>query len=303
MTKDKKYILSFSGGKDSTVMLWLAIQNKIKLDEVICAVLDFEEKDMIQHLKNVDDYYFKNTGKRIIFLKNDKCIKPYMTERTKRGKHKGTIRGFPLKNAGFCWISRDWKIRLLEKWQKDYEKTNDCIVHKYLGFALDEKNNLRKRKIENYKNENYKFDYKEKRYDLSLESYPLVDFGYTEEMCRSKLKDIGLWCQTHFDYNRSGCWFCPKSSKESRLKAINSQERLNLIEEYNKISGREIYPDLTLKEILEKYFENKFDFDVFVGKDLSNYYIRQYLSKDNGIERIDYNISSNDYKVKRFINN
>jgi hypothetical protein len=25
--------------------------------------------------------------------------------------------------------------------------------------------------------------------------------------------------------------------------------------------------------------------------------------KDEGVERIDYNISSNDYKVKRFINN
>ena len=68
-------------------------------------------------------------------------------------------------------------------------------------------------------------------------------------MCRSKLKVIGLWRETHFNYNRSGCWCCPKQRKKARLKAINSKERFDLVEKWCKLSGREIYPDLTLEEI------------------------------------------------------
>ena len=43
------------------------------------------------------------------------------------------------------------------------------------------------------------------------------------------------------------------------------------------------------------------NFDVFVGKDLSNYYISQYLSKDEGIEIIENSHYHKDYKVKRFL--
>ena len=256
---ESKYLYFFSGGKDSTVGLHDAVKAGYKIDDVICAILPFEEPDMFDHINNVNKWYFKQTGKKIIFLENKDPIEPFMEARTKRGKHKGKIRGFPLKNAGFCWISRDWKIELLRKFEIEYKKINNCEIHKYLGFAIDEKNHLRKKKINNYKKGILKFSVKTinkktgeikiKNYDISNESYPLVDFDYTEEMCRSKLKEIGLWCQTHFDYNRSGCWCCPKQSKESRLKAINSLKRLHLVEKWCKLSNREIYPDLTLEEI------------------------------------------------------
>jgi hypothetical protein len=203
---------------------------------------------MYDHLKNVDNWYFKETGKRIIFVAHKNNIEEFMGEKTKRGKHKGTIRGFPLAYAGFCWISRDYKINLLTKWKNNYIKENRCEVVFYLGFALDEKSKVRQNKIKEYI-----LDKSNKS-----EQYPLVDFGYTEEMCRAKIKEIGLYCETHFDFNRSGCWFCPKQSKESRIKAIcKSQERINLIEKYCKLSDREIYPDLTLAEIKNNFQKNK----------------------------------------------
>ena len=77
-----------------------------------------------------------------------------------------------------------------------------------------------------------------------------MDFKYTEEMCRSKLKEVGLDSPVHYMSNRSGCWFCMKASPEARIKAINRfPERIEKIKQYIKLSGRELYPDLTLEQI------------------------------------------------------
>jgi len=242
-----KYILSLSGGKDSTIALYLILQKNYPLDEVFCALLPFEEPEMYEHLEKLDKWLFKRKGINITFIENKKPIEPFMAERTKRGVHKGTIRGFPLKGAGFCWISRDWKIVPLQKYANKYAKDNGCVIHTYLGFTIDEKNKSREVKIKNY------LANKEKFVELYNESYPLVDFKVTEEKARSLLKVSGLGCKTHFEYNRSGCWFCQKSRKEARLRAIRKDPaRLKLLKKWREISGREIYPDLNLDDIVPK---------------------------------------------------
>ena len=242
--KSKHYVLSFSGGKDSTALLYLLVKNKYPLTAVVCNKMPFEEPDMYEHLVKMDNWLYAQIGLRITFVTETKPIEQFMSDTTKRGKHKGIIRGFPLKVSGFCWISRDWKIVPLEKWQRDYSKKHNCVVYLYLGFATDEKNRLRQQKINEY-NENrvtYQQFYKE--------SYPLVDFNYTEKDCLALLKEQQLVCDTHINYNRSGCWFCQKASVEARLFAIKQQpDRIKLIREWTKLSEREIYPDLTLAEI------------------------------------------------------
>jgi 3'-phosphoadenosine 5'-phosphosulfate sulfotransferase (PAPS reductase)/FAD synthetase len=238
-----KHILSLNGGKDSTIALWLILENNLPLDGVVCAVLPFEEKEMYDHLNKLNDYLKSKKGFGITFVKNDKDIETFMSEKTKRGIHKGTIRGFPLAYVGFCWISRDWKIRILEK----YIKTQGKIIQ-YLGFATDEKNPSRKIKIKSY------LENKELFIKTNNVSYPLVDFNYTEEMCRSQLKLNGLGTPLLFEENRTGCWFCPKASIESRIRAIKRDliNRIKQLEHYNKLSGREIYPDITIEELKQR---------------------------------------------------
>ena len=85
-----------------------------------------------------------------------------------------------------------------------------------------------------------------------------MDFGYTEEQCREELRCSELGCLTHFNQNRSGCWMCQKANKQTRLKNITRFKwRLDKIREWTKISQREIYADLTLKEI-EQYFSQRY---------------------------------------------
>jgi len=236
-----RHILSLSGGKDSTYLLYLLIKNNLPLDEVVCAILPFEEPEMVKHLQNLDNYLFIKKKFNITFIENNKSIEQFMAEKTKKGKHKGIIRGFPLKGAGFCWISRDWKIRPLQK----YLKTRGQHIL-YLGFAIDEKNQNRQSKIKEYINDPIKYFHK------NMVSYPLVDFKLTESDCLDGLKECGLINRVHLLSNRSGCWFCQKSRKKERIKAINRfPERIKLIKRFCDISKREIYPDLNYSEIIE----------------------------------------------------
>ena len=234
-----KHILSLSGGKDSSYLLYLLIEKNLPLDEVVCAILPFEEPEMVDHLKKLDAYLYSKKGFNIKFIQRKDSIEKFMSERTKRGKHKGTIRGFPLAYAGFCWISRDWKIVPLQKYLKT---RGDHIL--YLGFAIDEKNTSRQIKIKSY------LSSKEDYLKLNKVSYPLAEYKLTENDCLEKLKNTCLFSKFLTLTNRSGCWFCPKAKKEARILTIGRfPERINIIKKYIKISGREIYPDLSYKEL------------------------------------------------------
>ena len=248
---DTKHILSFSGGKDSTQLLIELVNRNYQLDVVVCNRMKWEEPELHKHMDRCDEWLFSKTGMRINFISNDKDIEPFMSGVTTRGKYKGIVRGFPLKHAGFCWISRDWKIRPLEKWTKQYATENNCKVHTYMGFAIDEKSHKRQAVIKNFLSDEQSF-IKEKS-----ESFPLASLGLTEKMCLELIIKKGLFCKTHTDYNRSGCWFCQKASVESRLKVITrSKERVETIARWCSMTGREIYPDLTIKEI-EKHYNRR----------------------------------------------
>ena len=245
-----KYVLSFSGGKDSTIALKLIVENNLPLDEVICAILPYEYEDVIEHIYTIKEWLLRKTGINMKLLVDpnaeEKVIK-FMGEKTKRGKHKGTIRAFPLAYKGFCWISRDFKIVPLQKWAKEYSKRTGEEVHLYKGFATDEKNRSRKGKILMYLDNKARYIYNNK------ESYPLVDFGYSEEMCREELKNF-FSCKSHFEFNRTGCWLCMKATIETRIKGIlrDPINRMAIIENFTNISQREIYPDITLNEIKQR---------------------------------------------------
>jgi len=245
---------SISGGKDSTyMMLWLIENNRTveiipNLKGFVCALIrEYEEPDMIKHIYNLKDYAEKN-GYEFIILENRNYIEPFMSEVViqKNSNHYGKVRGFPLRNSP-CWISRDWKVKLLDRFKNQREVISGKPIIQHIGYCIDEPSPKRNQIIHAYL----------KGSENPLIRYPLVDVGVTEEECLKRIKEKGLYCQTHLDYKRSGCWMCQKSPKESRLKAIcKYQWRLDKIKEWTKISGREIYIDLTLAEI-EAHFKEK----------------------------------------------
>ena len=53
--KEKVYIVSFSGGKDSTAMLLLLIEKGYPIDEIIMCDTGVEFEDMYNHIEKVKE--------------------------------------------------------------------------------------------------------------------------------------------------------------------------------------------------------------------------------------------------------
>jgi len=250
MIRKKETWASISGGKDSSYIVKWVIENKIPITGFMCALIrKHEEPDMVEHIYRLKKYAEKN-GYPFIIMENKNDIEPYMAEviTQKNSPQYGKPRGFPLKFSP-CWISRDWKLKLLNRFAKQREVISSFPIIKYIGYTIDEPSPKRQKRIKDYIAGNFEENIR----------YPLVDMKIKESDCLERIKECGLYCQTHIDYPRSGCWFCQKSPVESRLKAICKDpiNRLNQIRLWTKLSGREIYCDITLKEI-EAHVSKKF---------------------------------------------
>ena len=95
--------MQFSGGKDSTCMLLMMLENNVPVDEIIFCDTGMEFPQMYEHIAKVEEYISSKYGKTITVLKPEKSFEYYLTEYTKtRGKYKD-IRGLgwatPTRNS------------------------------------------------------------------------------------------------------------------------------------------------------------------------------------------------------------
>ena len=70
----KVYLVSFSGGKDSTAMLLKLIEKGYPIDEIICCDTGKEFDEMYEHIKQVES----NIDIPITHLKSEKSFDYYM---------------------------------------------------------------------------------------------------------------------------------------------------------------------------------------------------------------------------------
>lgn len=181
------HVVSFSGGKDSTAMLLLMIENKMPIDKVIFIDTTKEFPDLYDHIEKVGEY-IKPYG-----LKVDKMKIDFDYWFGRHVKTKGRYKG----DAGYGWATHctRWctglKIAAAKKVFSSYKGKQ---VIGYHGIALDEPKRIRKHT------------------DREIR-YPLVDLGFTERMaleyCYSKGFD---WNGLYNHMRRVSCYCCPLSS-------------------------------------------------------------------------------------------
>jgi len=219
-----KYVLAFSGGKDSTYLLYEILQRKMPLDEIRFLDASLEYPLTYEWLDTIE----KRFGVKITRYRTDiKFMDLFMRIKT-RGKKKGMIKGFPPSNRG-CWIQTYMKLK---------QKPNGKDEMMYIGIAANEKARTAK-------------------YAKNILT-PLVDWGITEDMIMERLQALDLLPPYYqMGFKRSGCWLCPYQPRGSLyLLWKNFPDLWAELKRLDKLSPHG-FKDGTDLEKLEVRFQNE----------------------------------------------
>ena len=183
-----EHILSLSYGKDSLACLGAIEALGWPLDRIVHAEVwatdtihaDFPE--MVEFKKKADKIILGRYGIEVEHFKSAETYESgFYKAYGSRSKKCGELRGFPFASfSGGNWCQSLLKMKALKK------LPSDCI--QYVGIASDEPNR--------FHNLNDK------------KRSPLVEAGWTEEMCRKWCEDNDLLSPIYTTATRGGCWFC-----------------------------------------------------------------------------------------------
>lgn len=232
-------VVSFSGGKDSTAMLLMMLENGIPIDRIVYVDTTKEFPQMYAHIQKVQEMIapLKIEIARIDF---DYWFGEHIKT---RGKRKG--------ERGYGWpdFRNRWCTALK---QKSYGKVIASTLynpHKRGGINLIPENILEfhgiafdeKERTENNKGRNIQ--------------YPLVEWGITEkralEYCYSKGLD---WGGLYEKFNRVSCWCCPlKRISELRVLHDYFPELWQEITNMDCKSFRKFRSDYSIQELNNRF--------------------------------------------------
>ena len=186
------HAVSFSGGKDSSMMLLKMIEKDMPIDTVLFADTGMEFPEMYDHIAKMDDLLYRERGIHITTLRHPRGFEYLMFDepKTKQSSIQNRLRlGIPLYGNGWPGIRVRWctgqlKTHLIQKEVNRLKKEKNAIH--YVGIAADE------------------------AWRCKDAVYPLVDWGVTEKDA------LGGCYQRGFDfvglyniYHRCSCWCCP----------------------------------------------------------------------------------------------
>lgn len=211
----------------------MMLERGIVIDKIIFCDTGKEFPQMYEHIKKVDEYIFKNYGKRIEIIKAEKDFDYWMFEHVKtKGKNKGK-RGYGWATMGVRWCTLNMKQLV----SKRYLKGIDCI--NYIGIAFDEPKRHEKIKTN--------------------EVHPLYDWGITEkqalEYCYSKGFD---WGGLYEQFDRVSCWCCPlKNMKELKNLWEYYPDLWNELKEMDKKSFNQFKSNYSVQDLENKFLTEK----------------------------------------------
>lgn len=231
MVDKNYYIVSFSGGKDSTAMLLKLIEENRPIDEIIFIDTGLEFDEMYEHIKKVEEFI----NRKITILKSDKTFEYYAFEHIlTKGKNKGQ-KGYGFPSPRVRWCNSKLKIDIFNNYVKG--KVN---VKRYIGIAFDEQERI-------------------KEDDDKI--YPLVEWKMSEKDCLKYCLEKGFnWNGLYRIFNRVSCWCCPlQSLSELRNLKMFFPEKWEKLKKWQELTNSPFRVDYSVFD-LEKRFnlEEKF---------------------------------------------
>ena len=155
--KPKKYVLSLSGGKDSTAMLLRLLEEKQPVDLILFCDTGLEFPQMYEHLARLQAYI----DRPIIRLKAEHDFEYYFFDYTPKRKNPALSqhKGLSWPGPRGRWCTGILKTRVINAYLKKLRENYTLI--EYVGIAADETKRIKDK------------------------NYPLVEWGMTEQDCLS----------------------------------------------------------------------------------------------------------------------
>lgn len=220
-------IVSFSGGKDSTAMLLMMIEQNMKIDEIIFLDTGVEFPQMYNHIKKVEMFI----NRPITILKSNKSFEYYMFDHIKsRGKNKGQ-KGYSWSDFRNRWCTSRLKKDVIKKYLKKYKGYN---IIEYHGIAYDEPKRIK---------------------DTPNIKYPLYENKITEKKALQYCYSKGFnWNGLYEKFDRLSCWCCPlKSIKELKILYNDFPELWKKLKQWDNNTYRRFRSDYSVQELEERF--------------------------------------------------
>ena len=236
MKKPDFWIVSFSGGKDSTAMLLRLLEEKRPVDMILFVDTGLEFPAMYDHIDKVEQYI----GRPITRIKAEHDFEYYFCHAPiKRGDPEKFRQQFGSDYNGFGWMGPKMRWctnRLKDAPRERYlrELRKKYTLHQYVGLAADEEYRL------------------ERKNNQSTECvHPLVEWSMTEADCLRYCSERGFdWNGLYQHFRRVSCWLCPLQPLDE-LRALweHFPELWEMLKKYESMTWRKYRSDYSVDEL------------------------------------------------------
>lgn len=228
--KPKLYVVSLSGGKDSTAMLLRLIEEKRPVDLILFCDTGLEFPQMYKHIRQLEEYI----KRPITILRAEHSFEYYFFDYTPIRKNPELKQYSGMSWAGprNRWCTGMLKTRIMSKYLKELKKTYEII--EYIGIAADEPKRIRDG------------------------CYPLVEWDMTEKDCLEYCYKHGFrWDGLYEIFKRVSCWCCPLQSL-SELRKLHKffPDLWKQLEDWDNRTWRKFRADYSIAEL-----NVRFDFE------------------------------------------
>lgn len=221
--KPKLYVVSLSGGKDSTAMLLRLIEERRPIDLILFCDTGLEFPQMYEHLRQVENHI----GIPITILRAEHSFEYYFFDYKPKRKNPKLEQYSGMSWAGPCnrWCTGMLKTRIISKYLKNLK--NNYEVVEYIGIAADETRRIRNG------------------------CYPLVEWNMTEKDCLAYCYERGFrWGGLYDIFKRVSCWCCPlQSLLELRKLRKHFPDLWKQLEEWDKQTWRNFRADFSVADL------------------------------------------------------
>lgn len=227
LLKPKIFIVSLSGGKDSTAMLLRLIEERRPIDLILFCDTGLEFPQMYEHLKRLEQY----TGRKITYLKAEESFEYYFLKYTPKRKnpkleqYSGMSWGGPYNR----WCTAMLKTRIIAKYLKALKREYEVV--EYIGIAADESKRIK------------------------TACYPLVEWRMTEADCLAYCYARGFdWGGLYKIFKRVSCWCCPLQSIDELRKLYTHFPHLwEQLLRWDEQTWRQFRKDYSVRELTIRF--------------------------------------------------